>query len=102
MSACRFPISRRAPFSVRATPIVYVSMFDPEGPAVMPKNAAAMGEVPLLWIVGVADPMFLHGKDYVFGPGAKHPKSNYVVLASMHLSTPFQSRGKIIEWLKAL
>ena len=64
-----FPdLAQGLPFSVRATPNVYVSMFDPEGPAVMPKNAAAMGNVPFLWIVGVADPIFLHGRDYAFDP----------------------------------
>ena len=40
--------------------------------------------------------------DYVFSPAAKHPKSKYLVTASMHLSTPFQSRGTIIEWLSGL
>jgi pimeloyl-ACP methyl ester carboxylesterase len=98
-----FPdLAQGIPFSVRATPLVYLSMFDPDGPAVMPKNAAAMGDVPLLWIVGVADPMVLHGKNYVYGRGTRHPKSKYVVSASMHLSTPYQSRGEIIDWLKGL
>jgi pimeloyl-ACP methyl ester carboxylesterase len=97
-----FPdLAQGIPFSVRATPNVYLSMFDPDGPAVMPKNAAAIS-VPLLWIVGVADPMILHGKDYVYGRGTRHPKSKYVVTASMHLSTPYQSRGEIIEWLRGL
>jgi len=98
-----FPdLAQGIPFQVRATPEVYLSMFDPDGPAVMPKNAAAMDDVPLLWIVGIADPMVLHGKDYVYGRGVRHPKSKYSVTASMHLSTPYQSRGQIIDWLKGL
>jgi pimeloyl-ACP methyl ester carboxylesterase len=98
-----FPdLAQGIPFQVRATPEVYLSMFDPEGPAVMPKNAAAMGDIPLLWIVGVADPMVLHGKDYVYGRGVRHPKSKYLVTASMHLTTPYQSRAQIISWLKGL
>lgn len=97
-----FPdLAQGIPFQVQATPEVYLSMFDPDGPAVMPKNAAAI-DVPLLWIVGVADPMILHGKNYVYGQGTRHPKSQYVVSASMHLTTPYQSRGQIIEWLKGL
>ena len=97
-----FPdLAQGIPFSINATPEVYLSMFDPEGPAVMPTNAAAI-DAPLLWIVGGADPMVLHGKDYVYGQGTRHPKSKYVVSASMHLSTPYQSRGQIIEWLKGL
>lgn len=98
-----FPdLAQGIPFSVQATPEVYLSMFDPEGPAVMPKNAAAMGPVPFLWIAGIADPIVFHGKDYVFSLGGKHPKSRYMVTPSMHLSTPFQSRGTIIDWLKGL
>jgi len=98
-----FPdLAQGIPFSVRATPVVYLSMFDPDGPAVMPKNAAAIENVPLLWIVGVADPIIFHGKDYIFGRAAPHPKSKYLVTASMHLSTPYQSRSQIIEWLKGL
>jgi pimeloyl-ACP methyl ester carboxylesterase len=98
-----FPdLAQGLPYSVKATPNVYVSMFDPEGPAVMPKNAAAMGNVPFLWVVGVADPIIFHGKDYAFDPGAKNPKSRYVVIPGMHLSTPFQARTTIIDWLKSL
>ena len=64
-----FPdLAQGIPFSVQATPMVYLSMFDPEGPAVMPKNAAAMDPVPFLWIVGIADPIVFHGKDYVYRP----------------------------------
>lgn len=98
-----FPdLAQGLPYSVRATPNVYLSMFDPEGPAVMPKNAAAMGAVPLLWVVGVIDPMFFHGRDYAFDPGAKHPKSKYLVIAGGHLDTPFQARRAVVEWLKSL
>lgn len=98
-----FPdLAQGLPFAVRATPNVYVSMFDPEGPATIPKNAAAMGKVPFLWVVGVADPVFFHGRDYGFDPGAKHPKSRYVVIPGLHLTTPFQARRTIIDWLKSL
>ncbi len=98
-----FPdLAQGIPFTVQATPLVYLSMFDPDGPAVMPKNAAAMEPVPFLWIAGIADPIVFNGKDYVFTLGARNPKSKYMITPSMHLSTPFQSRGTIIDWLKGL
>ncbi len=98
-----FPdLAQGLPFQVRATPNVYLSMFDPEGPAVMPKNAAAMGDVPFLWVAGVADPIFFHGRDYAFDAGAKNPKSRYVIIPGTHLTTPFQARRTIIDWLKTL
>ena len=98
-----FPdLAQGIPFSIKASPHVYLSMFDPEGPAVIPRNAAAMGPVPLLWVVGVADPIFFHGREYAFDPGAKHPKSRYMVIPGMHLSTPFQARRAVVDWLKGL
>lgn len=98
-----FPdLAQGIPFVVTATPFVYLSMFDPEGPAVIPRNAAVMGEVPFLWVVGVADPIFFHGRDYAFDLAAKHPKNKYLVIPGLHLTTPFQARGAIIDWLKSL
>jgi pimeloyl-ACP methyl ester carboxylesterase len=98
-----FPdLAQGIPFQVSATPNVYLSMFDPEGPAVIPRNAAAMGAVPFLWVVGVGDPIFFHGRDYGFDPGAKHPKSKYLVIPGLHLTTPFQARKSVVDWLKSL
>ena len=42
-----FPdMAQGIPLIAHATPTVYVSMFDPDGPAVIPKNAAAIGAEP--------------------------------------------------------
>ncbi len=90
------------PFPVRTTANIYLSLFDPEGAAAMPRNAAAMGPVPLLWVVGIADPIFFKGRDYAFNLGAKNPKSRYLEIAGTHMTTPFQARHAIVEWLKSL
>lgn len=98
-----FPdLAQGIPFQVKATPNVYLSMFDPDGPAPIPKNAALMPAIPFLWVVGVADPIFFHGKDYAFELAAKNPKSKYLVIAGAHLTTPFQARGAVVDWLKSL
>lgn len=98
-----FPdLAQGIPFHVKATPNVYLSMFDPDGPAPIPKNAAMMPPIPLLWVVGIADPIFFHGKDYAFDLAAKNPKSKYQVIAGAHLTTPFQARNSAVEWLKSL
>jgi pimeloyl-ACP methyl ester carboxylesterase len=98
-----FPdLAQGIPFSVRTTPTIYLSMFDPDGPAPMPKNAAAMRPVPFLWVVGIADPIFFYGRDYAYDAAAKHPKSKYLVVPGLHVTTPFQTRGAVIEWLKSL
>ena len=98
-----FPdMAQGIPLGTTATPNVYLSMFDPDGPAVIPKNAAAMGPVPFLWVVGVLDPIYRRGRDYAFTAGAKNPKSRYIEVFAGHMLTPLAARSKVIDWLKSL
>jgi len=102
-----FPdMAQGIPFSATATPVVYLSMFDPDGPAVIPKNAAAMGAaaspVPLLWIVGKLDPIDRRGPEYAFNAAAKNPKSKYIEVFAGHLTTPLVARGDVVEWINSL
>jgi len=90
------------PTSVMATPFVYMSMFDPNGPAVIPKNAAAMPAVPFLWVAGTFDPISRQGRKYAFDLAAKDPRSRYVEVFAGHLSTPRIARTTIVRWLKSL
>jgi pimeloyl-ACP methyl ester carboxylesterase len=99
----RFPdLIQGVPTIVSASPLVYMSMFDPNGPAVMPKNAAAMPAVPFLWVTGTFDPIARRGRDYAFTPAAKNPKSRYVEVFGGHLSTPRIARTEIVRWLQSL
>jgi pimeloyl-ACP methyl ester carboxylesterase len=85
-----------------ASPAVYLSMFDPDGPAVIPKNTAALRNIPFLWVVGDGDPIHGRGRDYAFTRGAKNPASRYIEVAAGHLTTPLAARSQVVEWLKAL
>lgn len=87
---------------VKASAAAYLSFFNPAGPAVIPRNAAAMPPVPFLWIVGRRDPLFHLGKEYVFNRGAKHRKSRYVEVDAGHKDTPTVARATVISWLKSL
>jgi len=99
----RFPdMAQGIPLTATATPIVYLSMFDPDGPAVIPKNAAAMGAVPLLWVVGTLDPIARRGPEYAFKAGAKNAKSKYVEVFAGHLTTPLAARKQVVEWINSL
>jgi len=88
--------------AVTATPSAYLSMFDPDGPAVIRKNAAAMPAVPLLWIAGKFDRIAPLGRDYAFGLAAKHPKSRYVEVLGGHFSAARMARPTILAWLRSL
>jgi pimeloyl-ACP methyl ester carboxylesterase len=98
-----FPdLAQGIPLTTTATPKVYLSMFDPDGPAVIPRNAEAMGPVPLLWVVGTLDPIARRGPDYAFKFGAKNPKSRYIELFAGHLTTPLAARSQVVEWINSL
>lgn len=90
------------PTLATASPAVYLSMFDPNGPAVIPKNAAALHGVPLLWVVGQSDPIFARGRDYAFSRAPRNPKSRYIEVSAGHLAAPRVARSQVVEWLKSL
>jgi pimeloyl-ACP methyl ester carboxylesterase len=102
-----FPdMAQGIPLATTATPAVYLSWFDPEGPAVIPKNAALMGAaaspVPLLWVVGKLDPIDRRGPEYAFNALAKNPKSQYVEVIAGHLTTALVARRQVVDWINAL
>jgi pimeloyl-ACP methyl ester carboxylesterase len=90
------------PTVAMASPAAYLSMFDPDGPAVIPRNAAALQGVPLLWVVGEFDPIFARGRDYAFARAPKNARSRYIEVAAGHLAAPRVARTQVVEWLKSL
>jgi pimeloyl-ACP methyl ester carboxylesterase len=102
-----FPdLAQGIPLVATATPTVYLSMFDPEGPAVIPKNAAAIGAAPhpppLLWVVGKLDPIDRRGPAYAFDAAAKNPNSKYIEVFAGHLTTPLVARKQVVAWINSL
>jgi pimeloyl-ACP methyl ester carboxylesterase len=89
-------------FQVRAKPAAYLSFFDPHGPAVMSRNAAAIPPLPLLWVIGRSDPLFARGEGYAYARAPKHAKSKYVIITANHRDTPEAARQEVITWLKSL
>jgi len=102
-----FPdMAQGIPLIAHATPAVYLSWFDPAGPAVIPKNAALIGAsphpVPLLWVVGKLDPIDRRGREYAFDAAAKNPKSKYIEVFAGHLTAPMTARGQVVAWINSL
>jgi pimeloyl-ACP methyl ester carboxylesterase len=90
------------PTFATATPAVYLSMFDPNGPAVIPKNAASLRGIPFLWVVGNLDPIYSRGREYAFARAPKNPKSRYIEVTATHLTTPRAAHALVVEWVKSL
>src|SRR5262245_16975261 len=87
---------------VQATPAAYLSFFAPNGPAVIPRNAAAMPTLPFLWVIGRRDRLAEAGRGYAFDLARRHPKSRYLEINAGHFDTPTVSRPEVIAWLKTL
>ena len=79
-------------FEVRTTAAAYVSFFDPAGPAIISRNAAALKGASLLWVVGTDDASaraVIRGGKIITVPGG-------------HSETPQVSAGEVVAWLQAL
>jgi len=90
-------------FTVRIPAEVYLSYFDSDGPAVMPKNAAAIAPgTPVLWIEASGEIYSVLGPNYAFNKIPPHPKSAFVYVVSDHLSAMRNSDKVVIAWLNCL
>ena len=82
---------------------VYLSWFNPNGPASMPVNTANLKPgAPLLWIIGKKDLMFDKGENYAFNKAPSNPKNAYIVVKGGHKDTPQKGKAEIINWLNSL
>ena len=98
-----FPdINQGRSFEVQGTPRAWLSFFDPQGPASMPKNAQALPRMPFLWIIGRADMLASAGADYAFARAPSHPRSRFMEIDSGHMDGPDKAIDIITEWLKTL
>jgi pimeloyl-ACP methyl ester carboxylesterase len=89
--------------SIRTTPNIYLSFFDPDGLASMPKSAAAIPRpVPFLWVIGTQDGLYARGENYVFSKAPPHPNNKYLVVNANHADTPSVAAEQIVEWLASL
>ncbi len=83
---------------------IYLSWFQPKGPASMSTNVSNLREnTPLLWIIGEKDRMHTRrGKEYAFNNAPEHANNAYVVVKGGHKATPRKGKQKILEWLNGL
>jgi hypothetical protein len=90
----------RGPFPVNTTAAIYLSFFDPTGPANIPDNTSRL-RAPLLWVAGDAD-RSQTGPGYAFSRAPANPMNRYVTVASDHLGTPAAAREVVLAWLREL
>jgi pimeloyl-ACP methyl ester carboxylesterase len=79
-------------YQVQVTAAAYVSFFDPNGPAVMSRNAANLRVNHLLWIVGTGDA----------GAQSAAQGGKVVTLSGGHFDMPKASAQEVVTWLESL
>jgi pimeloyl-ACP methyl ester carboxylesterase len=89
--------------TIKTTPLIYLSWFDPDGAAVMPRNTANLKPgTALLWVVGTKDPLFEQGASYAFDKAPLDSRNKYLVVEADHFNTPRSAASGIIAWLKVI
>jgi len=95
-------VNQGRPLEVAATAEVYLSWFDPDGPAVMPRSAASFkAPTPLLLVVGSGERTAM-GKDYIFDKAPPHPKSRFATVPADHFAVPSAAIEEVVTWLGSL
>lgn len=85
--------------TIRMTAAIYLSYWDPAGPAIMPNNAAKLS-APLLWMVGSGDPMAQRGEAYAFDKAPANPLSRYVTMSGgAHVTVVASAGPQVVAWL---
>ncbi|MHC1751375.1 alpha/beta hydrolase [Humidesulfovibrio sp.] len=96
-------IAQDRDYDLSTTAEVYLSFNDPDGMAVMPRSCASLKTpVPLLWIVGVGDPLCHLGRSYAYSKAPSHPESSYEEVEADHQGTPRKAARRVAEWLRGL
>ena len=90
----------RGSFSINTTATIYLSFFDPTGPANMLDNTSRLHEL-LLWVAGTAD-RSQPGPGYAFSHAPANPLNRYVTVSADHLGTPTADREAVLAWLREL
>ncbi len=80
----------------------YLSYFDPEGLASMPRSAQALTRaIPVIVFMGRSDFVTRQGKGYFFDRLPPHPASLYRVSPADHREVPAASFDDTLAWLEA-
>jgi predicted esterase len=88
-------------YKIKVAPKIYLSWFDPDGHAVMPRNAAALKPgTAFLWVIATQDRLYKQGSAYGFDKVPANVNNKYLVVNSDHADTPKDAAEEIVKWLK--
>lgn len=99
-----FDSSKKPPaYAVRTTARIYLSYFDPEGPANTMKSAVAVPSgVPVLWVTGTRENPGLKSYGEKLYAAIPSQAKKYLEVDAGHIDTPSAAKEAVADWLKAL
>ncbi|MCB1888985.1 MAG: hypothetical protein KDH20_15355, partial [Rhodocyclaceae bacterium] len=88
---------------LRFDPAIWLSYFDPDGAAVMPRSARALAPPrPVLWASARHDPLAGGGRAYAFDLLPAHPQNFWLELDAGHVDAPARAAAPLADWLQSL
>jgi len=87
-------------FTVTTTASIYLSIFEPGGPADFPMMLPRLRE-PVIWIAGTDDPTQRNAAG-LYSQLPANRLNRFVPVSSGHLQTPAAAAGPVLEWLATL
>lgn len=94
-------INQGATLSISTTAADYLSYLDPTSDADMSVTAPRVpASIPVLSVIGDADPLFSHIRAYYVDKLPANPQSQFLEVKGTHLSTPEVAFPEVLKWLK--
>jgi esterase/lipase len=87
--------------TVRTTPAIYLSFFDPERPELQLAHNIAGLRAPLLWVAGDRDQTQRRASER-FQEAPANQLNRFVSVSSDHFRTPTASQSEVVQWLRDL
>ncbi len=99
-----FDASKKPPaYTVRTTPRIYLSYFDPEGIANTMKSAVAVPVgMPVLWVAGTKESPGLKSYGEKLHAATASQTKKYIEVDAGHIDTPTAAAEAVADWLKSL
>lgn len=87
--------------TVRTRAKDYLSFFDPQSDADMGLLAPRVpANIPILTVIGDADPLFRVGRSYLYDRLPANPRSKYLEVRATHITTPEVGREEAVAWIR--
>ncbi|HEX9568501.1 MAG TPA: hypothetical protein VIG92_02320 [Rhodospirillales bacterium] len=88
---------------LKTTAKIYISWYDPDGNALLPKNAAKLNNATsVMWMIGDTSSIGALGMTYAFSKAPSNPNNAYKVISGFHKVLGSKGASEVAAWAKGL